>query len=73
MMPIIRPSPEEPKGMHKKTFERLSQAVFEAVDEEEEAYKQALRLFAERLERRNRKSPKDAWLERCQRKLSYLT
>jgi len=46
---------ERPKGMHKKTFERLRQAVFEAVDEEEEAYRQALYAFAERIRRRNQK------------------
>ena len=33
---------ERPKGMHKKTFERLRRAVFEAVYEEGEAYRQAL-------------------------------
>jgi hypothetical protein len=46
---------ERPKGMHKKTFERLRQAVFEAVYEEEEAYRQALYTFAEKIRRRNRK------------------
>jgi len=40
---------DRPKGMHKKTFERLRQAVFEAVDEENEAYRQALYAFAERM------------------------
>ena len=44
--------------MHKKTFERLRQAVFEAADEEEEAYKQALFAFAERMRRRNQKARK---------------
>lgn len=41
--------------MHKKTFERLRQAVFDAVDEEEEASRQALYAFRERMRRRNRK------------------
>jgi hypothetical protein len=45
--------------MHKKTFERLRKAVFEAADEEEEAYEQVLYAFAKRMEIRNRK------LERC--------
>jgi hypothetical protein len=49
---------ERPKGMHKKTFERLRQAVFEAVDEEKEASRQALYAFAERMRRRNRKARK---------------
>jgi hypothetical protein len=50
---------DRPKGMHKKTFERLRKAVFEAADEEEEAYEQVLYAFAKRMEIRNRK------LERC--------
>lgn len=49
---------ERPKGMHKKTFERLRQAVFEAADEEEEAYRQDLHAFTMRIERRNRKARK---------------
>ena len=46
---------ERPKGMHKKTFERLRQVVFEAVDEEREAFRQVLCAFAEGMKRRNRK------------------
>jgi len=38
---------DRPKGMHKKTFERLRQAIFEAADEEHEAYTQALYAFAQ--------------------------
>jgi len=44
--------------MHKETFERLRQAIFEAADEEEEAYRQVLYAFAKRMERRNRKARK---------------
>jgi len=46
---------DRPKGMHKKTFERLHRAVFEAANREEEAYRQVLYAFAKRMERRNRK------------------
>lgn len=49
---------DRPKGMHKKTFERLRQAVFEAADEEDEAYMQVLHAFAKRMERRNHKARK---------------
>ena len=49
---------ERPKGMHEKTFERLRQVVFDAVDEEKEAYRQALYAFAERMRKRNRKARK---------------
>jgi hypothetical protein len=41
--------------MHKKTFERLRRVVFEAVDEEREAFRQVLCAFAERMRRRNQK------------------
>jgi hypothetical protein len=64
---------DRPKGMHKKTFERLRKAVFEAADEEEEAYRQALYAFAERMRRRNRKLEKMlGWKGIREGKLTYL-
>jgi uncharacterized membrane protein YccC len=42
--------------MHKKTFERLRNAVFEAADEEEEAYYTTMRKFAEKLKRQDRQA-----------------
>ena len=49
---------KRPKGMHKKTFQRLRQAVFETGEREDEAYTQVLYAFAKRVERRNRKARK---------------
>ena len=44
--------------MHKKTFQRLREAVFEAANREDEAYVQVLCAFTKRVERRNRKARK---------------
>jgi len=49
---------KRPKGMHKKTFQRLREAVFEAAETEDAAYAQVLYAFAKRVERRNRKARK---------------
>jgi len=46
---------ERPKHVHKKTFERLRQEVFEDVYEEKEACRQTLYAFAERMRERKQK------------------
>jgi len=46
---------DRPKSTHKKTFEHLRQAVFEAVHKEEEASRQALYAFEKRMSCRNQK------------------
>ena len=60
------------KALHKKTFERLRQEVFDAVDEKEEAYRQAVCVCRE-VEKTKPKGRKMPGWEKYQCKLAYLT